>query len=30
MAWVYVVIIIIFLAGLIAVGLTMDKENNKE
>jgi len=30
MAWIYVVIIIIFLAGLIAIGLTMDKEDNKE
>jgi len=31
MAWLYVIIIIIFLAGLIAIGLTMDKEeDNKE
>jgi len=28
MAWLYVIIIIIFLAGLIAVGLTMDKEED--
>jgi len=30
MAWVYVVIIIIFLVGLIAIRLTMDKEDDKE